>query len=1251
MFKRFAKATHAVASSSEIGHDSVSKTASITDGFGNVKLRPGYLYVRTRAISARVNQNYDGFRSEELKKAHKSFIGRPVFVNHNNHDPSRARGVIVGSIYKENGNDKYIDILTEVDPHAFPKLAQEIRSGNLDSVSMGCDVVRTKCSYCYNVAETPDQFCPHVNYQKGQVLDRVSSTGQKESVLVYEDCEGLNFFEISYVFDPADETAYLSDVYELAQTKTAFGEPTAPATVDTLRSTKLCPQCGDESFDGKCQSCGYTEPLPGLGEPNLQKAKELRQERQSSRKERGTTMSLQQALAARRRADARKRLAESSDTTTEISGVTVPPAVSSPVSTDQVRNEEDSKDVEKEEAPVTKNINTEKSVSVESRRKRSNEVGRSVSDDLSSVQNSKRLSNGDNILLQDGSYWNGTKGRQATPEEVQEFQSKSSRRRRARRKTATTYACGKCGGPISSQDPRCRTCGANYSSSVTYLDPYQPIGDRPDDDTDDWFNNELGLFQDQYEGKTARRRKVALVEGDQPCESCGSTTGFDEPTDSLCHKCNEEYEGTYTARRKTAEVYDDYTTEELLQTYEVLAQGRGSGDSGPEMRDVCRALLSRGVNPESGKTARRRVSKLLGDEVTPSYGVGKGWEKRAGDGAVFFSRYSKDSDVTVFVHLSDSNVWEVQTVSGMRDWAENASTVQTGLSSATEAVQWANNQYFSEGSKVSRRVSRQRLLTASALSDLSDDELLKRLKAVSQQIEQNSSPESVDTHNGLFDQLLSEAQSRGLDTSKAESFAGRLSSRKRGYYLPEDEDFENIGLSTICPGCGSYNVELQDSGAVVCMNCGKSWDSAESSAGRLSSRKRGYYQKKASPEDFHFDNSRLKDDVVCPACGSYNVELQPSGAVDCKDCGESWDSEYEQLEKLSDGKTSRRKLSSGASCTNPSCPEYMRTTDDSVNPGDACTECGKPVAPMYGGYPGDGRWEGDRNVTSRRRKTARVETLKVTFNSSLIQNDSAIDEISHALKDAGINYTTWNVVDDNTIEYDGIDSSRVDEAADIAQSHGASSASSSGSYVASRRKRASSDIQCPECGASNMYGDSVCVDCGAELDVDDDEQSKESRRKWAETDESVRQPDYKTDVEAPVSQNPYTDSQVPVSEYENNGGANAPQDESSTTYLPGSAKSSAIEAMRLADMYVEAGLVQTADKYNKAGEFERLPKAIVQDRIALLSQMKTASQTRVASRSSVGGATSFPSMARGAGLTRESNTGSTAKAANVALWL
>lgn len=179
----------------------------------------GFLYVRSRAISSRCNDNYDEFPAEEIRKSWRSFVGKPVFVNHHNSDTSRARGVIIDAALHEDRNpdgsaDTWVEVLMEVDAIRFPKLAEGILAGDIERTSMGCDVAYSVCSACGNKARTPMDYCAHIPKQKGLKLHRKNaSTGEDETVLIREVCYGLGFFENSLlVEDPADPTAYFLGV-------------------------------------------------------------------------------------------------------------------------------------------------------------------------------------------------------------------------------------------------------------------------------------------------------------------------------------------------------------------------------------------------------------------------------------------------------------------------------------------------------------------------------------------------------------------------------------------------------------------------------------------------------------------------------------------------------------------------------------------------------------------------------------------------------------------------------------------------------------------------------------------------------------------------------------------------------------------------------------------------------------------------------------------------------------------------------
>src|SRR5690606_470481 len=279
--------------------------------------RPGYLYVRSRAISSRTNDNYDHFPAEEIKKAYKTFIGKPVFVNHNNENHRRARGVIVDAALHEDKNpdgspDTWVEARMEIDAVRLPKLAPAILAGEIDRTSMGTDVAFSVCSVCENKAETPLDYCKHIPAMKGMKVQRTTASGAKEEVLVYEKCYGLGFFENSLlVEEPADPTAYflgvddrglqgvamtsskaqgqttthiasrwalaqLADNLARAAGKLAVDEVKVPPQVDTLRD-EACPVCGEsDSFDGEtCLVCQYVKPPEQYMDPDLEKAKEI----------------------------------------------------------------------------------------------------------------------------------------------------------------------------------------------------------------------------------------------------------------------------------------------------------------------------------------------------------------------------------------------------------------------------------------------------------------------------------------------------------------------------------------------------------------------------------------------------------------------------------------------------------------------------------------------------------------------------------------------------------------------------------------------------------------------------------------------------------------------------------------------------------------------------------------------------------------------------------------------------------------
>lgn len=188
----------------------------------NYTPREGYLYVRSRMISSRCNDNFDEFPADEIKKGHLTFIGKPVFVNHHNDNHRRMRGVIIAVALHEDTNpdgspDTWVEGLMEVDAVNFPKLAQALIKGEIQRTSMGVDVQYSICSSCGNKASTPAEYCRHIPRAKGQTIWKVeASSGKRRGELIREICHGLRFFENSLLVEPpADPTAFFLGQVEM----------------------------------------------------------------------------------------------------------------------------------------------------------------------------------------------------------------------------------------------------------------------------------------------------------------------------------------------------------------------------------------------------------------------------------------------------------------------------------------------------------------------------------------------------------------------------------------------------------------------------------------------------------------------------------------------------------------------------------------------------------------------------------------------------------------------------------------------------------------------------------------------------------------------------------------------------------------------------------------------------------------------------------------------------------------------------
>jgi hypothetical protein len=159
-----------------------------------------------------VNNNDDAWTSATLKLSHKSFVGAFNFVEHFQNSKF-SKGHILDSILRKIhlGPDAaedwvyFCDILVATDL-AHEKLIDDIRSGKVRYLSMGCVTDLVICSYCGARVTDASTYCPHLSYQKGLFLEDDDGVPRRIAELCgHKTMEngGVKFVEASWVATPA----------------------------------------------------------------------------------------------------------------------------------------------------------------------------------------------------------------------------------------------------------------------------------------------------------------------------------------------------------------------------------------------------------------------------------------------------------------------------------------------------------------------------------------------------------------------------------------------------------------------------------------------------------------------------------------------------------------------------------------------------------------------------------------------------------------------------------------------------------------------------------------------------------------------------------------------------------------------------------------------------------------------------------------------------------------------------------------
>lgn len=238
----------------------LAKVASTYDISANPE---DYIFEAARAVTAEVpNENGDAFPKAELLRynhlllqpVYQTFNLKPHQVNHRAENPKTARGVVLDTTYndltasldacpscnndtstvagrdpggiccKKCGSvvkDEFVEALIAIDTRKDPVFAAGVKSGALNSLSMGCEAGFTVCSVCENVARTTQQFCKHIRAGNKKKMFKAAS-GQM--VMAFEKCGETIFTELSRVAQPADPKAKQREV--LASTESSLSVET-----------------------------------------------------------------------------------------------------------------------------------------------------------------------------------------------------------------------------------------------------------------------------------------------------------------------------------------------------------------------------------------------------------------------------------------------------------------------------------------------------------------------------------------------------------------------------------------------------------------------------------------------------------------------------------------------------------------------------------------------------------------------------------------------------------------------------------------------------------------------------------------------------------------------------------------------------------------------------------------------------------------------------------------------------------------
>jgi len=206
-----------------------AKLGKIKVGSSTVN-RPYADYHIRPECSQYVNNNGDSWSRKVLLASYSTFIGSHNFQEHVQVE-EKSKGRIIDAVARDIGDSVYIDILVATNrKHAT--LIQDIQSGKMGTLSMGCTTDFTICSKCGHLAVDETELCEHIRHAKLNVFHDERNQQRVIAELCghidYTDNPdapgGVRFIEASWVGIPAFPGAVMRNILSTGETQIPEGE-------------------------------------------------------------------------------------------------------------------------------------------------------------------------------------------------------------------------------------------------------------------------------------------------------------------------------------------------------------------------------------------------------------------------------------------------------------------------------------------------------------------------------------------------------------------------------------------------------------------------------------------------------------------------------------------------------------------------------------------------------------------------------------------------------------------------------------------------------------------------------------------------------------------------------------------------------------------------------------------------------------------------------------------------------------------